>query len=1052
MYLESIAISGFKSFPQKTIIKLHSGINCIIGPNGCGKSNIIDAIRWALGESKTSLLRAKSMDELIFHGTERKPQRGMAEVSLTFFNDGMLSTSSSEVVISKRLHRSGENECTINGKKVLQRDIIDLFEVANPRGYSILSREEINSVLSGDPYYRRRTVEEIAGVSTYRNHKLNTLTRLQRVKTDIEKLDNLISEVSTREIKLRSEARRSAKYENLMTEMGYMRWMLMESKRAQVEEKSKLVSSFILEEKNIITRIKELEKSIASIVGWRKDEVKRGREIGNKIVMLEKRESSLREKKENLREKLDEIVKEKERITNELIKVGKAKSGIEDKYKKTLSLIETEKNKLNLLPGVDRSLHERREKIVKEIEALQKDETSIKENLIVTRTVLETHGKRKENISNELERVKEKKRKAERKLEEKKESHEKLQPPSRDVNNLRDSLRVLEEQRAQLLTYVKDAISDEGFVKLGSVISPKKGKEKVVYGALGSILSCILVNRLEDIYFYDGLRRKFITPELIPEVDPGMDYECLSSFVEVENGYEHITPILRKFVVTPDIKSAIALHGKGVVSPIVTQNGELLTRLGILEVGEPEIKLGKSKLEKELADIEREIEERRNTLIEIQNERIGYERKRTLLSIGIKNLEREINEMNETIERLENELKRDIELDVESAEETLLHLRELLEKKDGEKKRIDDEIGDANRMIEERRKKEGEISTLENELKFLKKEVEGFDKNLSEMRRNLSGIMEKERGLKQNQNEIGISYKRVTEELENLRKEAEEGSDEKPPEGVIDFFELETEIEKARHSLDSLRENRHSLELEIARLESRAAELKSMGVKKPNESYHIDNVEERLKNHERRIQSMQPVNPLAVKEHIEIKERLKFLEDEREDILRTRNIVEETIKLLDEQARNKVRDAIVKINERFDDIFRTLFQGGGARLVLCSGDPLENNIDIEVSPGGKKLRRIEQLSTGEKTLSVIALFFGVYELRPTPFMILDEVDAPLDDANLLKFLSLIRKRADTNQFILITHNKQTMEAANYLYGVTMEEPGVSKIISVRLKK
>lgn len=1052
MYLESISISGFKSFPQRTIIKFHPGINCIIGPNGCGKSNIIDAIRWVLGESKTSLLRIKSMDELIFHGTETRPQKGMAEVSLKVFNDGVLPISSSEVLISKRLHRSGENECTINGKKVLQRDIVDLFESTNPQGYSLLSREEINSVLLGDPYYRRRTVEEIAGISTYRNHKLNTLARLQRIKTDIEKLENLINEVSVREIKLRNEAKKARRYENLVTEIGYLRWLLIEDKKRQIKEKSKIISSLMLEEKTITSKIKDIEKSVASIINWKEDEDKRGKEIGSRVVMLEKQESSLREKRENLKERLDEIMKEKEGITGQLVKAGKMKSNIEDSHRKTLSLIETKKSELNSLPDLNSSLYEEKKKIVKETEALQKNRASVKENLIVTKTIAETERKRKEKLHNEIKKMKARKKETEVELEKVIRLYESLQSPPQDSDDLANSLRMLEEERARLLTYMKDAISDDDFVKLGSVITPKKGKEKIVYGALGSILSCILVNKLEDIYFYDGTRKEFITPQLLAKTDPHTNYENLSSFVNVENGYEYILPILSKFVVTLNIESAIALRRENVISPIVTENGELLTHLGILKVGEPEIRLGKSKLERELADIEREIKEKQNTLNKRQSERIDYERKKALLNISIENLKKTIDEMDKAIEYSEKELRRNIEFDTKSAEKTFLYLKGLIEKKEKEKKIIENEINGANKIIEEKRKKEREISTLENELRFLKRETERVNKNLYEMRGTLSTTIEKERGLKQSLNEVSISYKRVTEELGDLAKEDKKSSNRKPPEGIADLFKLEAEVKKARHSLDSVRKDRHSFEIEIARLETRTAELETIEVKKPDESYCVDNVEERLKDYERKLQSMQPVNSLAVKEHMDIKERLKFLEDEREDIVRTRDIIEETIKLLDEQARSKVKDAVVQINKKFNNVFQTLFQDGKARLVLGGGDPLETNIDIVVSPGGKKLKRIEQLSTGEKTLSVIALFFGVYELRPTPFMILDEVDAPLDDANLLRFLSLIKKKAKIGQFILITHNKQTMESADYLYGVTMEVPGVSKVISVRLNK
>ncbi|MCK4256198.1 hypothetical protein KAX35_04875, partial [candidate division WOR-3 bacterium] len=432
--------------------------------------------------------------------------------------------------------------------------------------------------------------------------------------------------------------------------------------------------------------------------------------------------------------------------------------------------------------------------------------------------------------------------------------------------------------------------------------------------------------------------------------------------------------------------------------------------------------------------------------------KITYERKSVTLSLRIKELKVDIKEMDKTLNNLKKELKDDVQVDMKSPEETLLKLTELIREKEKGRDKIESDVAYVNRLIEARKKEELEISKFENESRFLDKELNGYDKNLEELRKNLSSVTEKERGVKQNLDEVTFSYKGVTKELKDLRKETEDFSDIELVGGITDLFEFEKEIERSRNSLYSIREERHSQELEITRLETRTKELESKGVIKPEKSYLIDDINERLENYEKRLQSMQPVNPLAIKEHEEIKQRLTFLQEEREDIIRSQSIIEETIKLLDEQARNKVREAMVKINKKFNDIFQILFQGGEARLLLSDGDPLVANVDIVVSPKGKKLRRIEQLSTGERTLSVIALFFGVYELKPTPFMILDEVDAPLDDANLFRFLSLIKRRAEKTQYILITHNKQTMESANYLYGVTMEEPGVSKIVSVRLRE
>ncbi len=1052
MYLESISISGFKSFPHKTIIKYHPGINCIIGPNGCGKSNIIDAIRWALGESRTSLLRAKTMQELIFHGTERRPQKGMAEVSLCFLNDGVLPIKSSEVVISRKLTRSGENEFYLNDKRVLQRDIVELFESINPQGYSLLSREEIDSVLSGDPYYRRRTVEEVAGVVTYRNHKLSTLSKLERMKTDIEKLDNVISEVSAREIELRSAARRAVKYENLKREIGHIKWILLKDMTAQIDKKLETISSLITKEKGLQKKVKDLEKSKASIMGRKKELEERGKEIGNRMVQLEKQESSLKEKRENLKYRLDEILKQRDRIMKDLLKVGKTRKDVDNNYKKILKRIDSKRDEVKLYPEVDETLYEKRDDIIRGIESLKKESASVRENLIITKTIVENNKKRREHIREELDRTEQRKGVAEKELKKTLGLSENLKPPARDMEEIENSIQKLEQERARLLIYVKDVISDEDYVKLGDVITAKKGKEKIVYGALGSVLSCILVNKLEEVVFSDGKRREFICPDLLPGWNFKENYEDLSTFVNLDHNYKYLESILHIFIVTSDIKSAISLRKKGLNLPIVTKNGELLTYLGILEVGEPEIKISKTRLEKELEEVEKKIKEKRKLLDERRTAKITYERKSVTLSLRIKELKVDIKEMDKTLNNLKKELKDDVQVDMKSPEETLLKLTELIREKEKGRDKIESDVAYVNRLIEARKKEELEISKFENESRFLDKELNGYNKNLEELRKNLSSVTEKERGVKQNLDEVTFSYKGVTKELKDLRKETVDFSDIELVGGITDLFEFEKEIERSRNSLYSIREERHSQELEITRLETRTKELESKGVIKPEKSYLIDDINERLENYEKRLQSMQPVNPLAIKEHEEIKQRLTFLQEEREDIIRSQSIIEETIKLLDEQARNKVREAMVKINEKFNDIFQILFQGGEARLLLSDGDPLVANVDIVVSPKGKKLRRIEQLSTGERTLSVIALFFGVYELKPTPFMILDEVDAPLDDANLFRFLSLIKRRAEKTQYILITHNKQTMESANYLYGVTMEEPGVSKIVSVRLRE
>ncbi len=1052
MYLDSVTISGFKSFPHKTSIKLHPGINCIIGPNGCGKSNIIDAIRWALGEGKISLLRARTMEELIFHGTERRPQRGMAEVSLGFINDGVLPIKSSEVVIKRKLTRSGDNEFTINYRRVLQRDVIELFESVNPQGYSLLSREEIDSVLSGDPYYRRRTVEEVAGIATYRNHKLSTLSKLEHIKTDIEKLDNVISEVSEREIKLRSEARRAARYEKLHRDIGHLRWILIRSIRKKMQGDSEKISLLKTRVGDTQKKIKDLEDNKSSIMGMRRKQEARDREMGNRIVLLEKRESALKEKRENLKVQYEENLELKEKVMKELIELGKARRGVAGRSEKNSNLLESKRGEIEMHPQIDKSIYEKRDKITKEIENLQDESFSVKENLIVTRTMIESRKKRINDVRAEIEKAKARRKILEKELNETREIYKNHRAPANDMEEIEDALHKLEEERARFLIYMKDVSYDEDFTRLGDVINPKHGKERIVYGALGSILTCIIVNKVNEVLFKSTKRREFICRELLPDIDINEDYEDLSSYVNLDEDYKHLEPILHKFIVASDIESAISIQKSGVYLPIVTENGELLTELGVIGVGDPEVRIGKTKLEKELEGVDREIKGRRALLEKKRGEKLAYEKGKITLDLRIKELKKAIGDLDEKIGNLEEELKRDIQIDTKTPEKALLHLSELISEKGKIKARFEENIAEMDRIIEERKSREIEISKLESEQRFLRKELKSYDRNLESLRDNLSGITEKERLMKDDMNELASVYKEVTKELGNLRRETGGLLDVELTGGVTDLLEIEKRIDDYRNSLDNLREERHKVEIELARAETRAKELEARGVVKLQEPYDVEDAEDRLQSCERKLQSMLPVNPLAVKEHEEIKERLNFLREEREDIARARQIIEVTIKLLDEQARAKVREAITLINERFNYIFRLLFQGGEARLLLRDGDPLVANIDIGVSPKGKKLKRIEQLSTGERTLSVIALFFGVYELKPTPFMILDEVDAPLDDANLLRFLSLIKKEAEKTQYILITHNKQTMESANYLYGVTMEEPGVSKIVSVRLRE
>jgi len=1191
VYLKRLDILGFKSFQQKTVVNFNHGLTAIVGPNGCGKTNIVDAIRWSLGEQRSSTLRSDKMENVIFNGTSNKKPMGMAEVSLTIENDkGVLPTEFSEVTIARRIFRSGESEYLLNKNLCRLKDITNLFMDTGmgSNAYSVIELKMVETILSNRADERRVMFEEAAGVNKYKLRRRLTLKKLDDIKSDLTRVNDIVSEVEKKVSSLERQAKRADKHNALATSLRELEidltereYALYEKEKRELKLKREEASQSRIKCESELTRlddeINEIKLKLSEIesqLGYKRNEIT---ENTGKIHLLQEKLSVTEERRKSVLQNIDKYQQEIGELSNEILniedtieeskgKLSNIDSQILQKESEKESLAvkvkglkeNLETKKINLKKYSDESIEK-----FKEITTKESELSSTSANLGRANNEINNLNVRIQNLTGNtaktvgyIEDLQQDKTEVEKKLTESEELYAAKQKEKEELEKQLNDLRGEELRETSSINSVKEKIQFlqnlidnlEGFSKGAKALLENKSWNKSEKNLLANIgdateefrfaIEASLKNNLNNILV-----------ESLEEVKRGVEYLQMSNFgkasfyvynkeiqeqttfghrlknyfrnkkrkqVTKEQGFlnwaeevikceERWKPffnrILKDIIITDTLENAFNLSKKYTGFSYATLSGDFIETSGVIEGGSPpkldDTLFGRKQL---LETLKKEIPVRQNNLnsivkrIEALEAEIGqidlkvlsekgrilindlanvekqigqfeYEKKKTIDEIEktrseVQNIITLSNKLDKEKENLETYLetkkgeKEKIEIEREKYEEefrvaeaeynqTLNNSNKVnleLERLSGEKKNADNVISFGYESLESAKKS---ISKREKDIENYKDELRALEEIVSENRNNLDDVILIKVTLEREKEEIDANYKEVRTNISNLEINQRKFREQKEElSNLIHSFEIR--LKELDLKTDNLREHldeNYSITLELKEFED-------------NEEFDFASRINEVHQLKAQIKNLGPINLLAYSEFEEERARMEFLQKQRNDLLDSEKDLAKTIEEINATAQKLFSETFEQIRINFINIFRNLFNPGDeADLRLEEfADPLEGKIEIIAKPKGKRPTSIELLSGGEKTLTAIALLFAIYLVKPSPFCILDEIDAPLDDANVDRFTRILKEFSINTQFIVVTHNKRTMEACETLYGVTMQEEGVSKLVSVRFNE
>ena len=1184
MYFKKLELIGFKSFAEKTSLCFEPGVTAVVGPNGCGKSNIIDSIRWVLGEQSAKSLRGSAMEDVIFNGTDEKEPINMAEVSLFLSNkDKILPIDSEEVVVTRRIFRSGESEYLINKTPVRLKDINELFMGTGigAEMYSIIEQGKIDLVLSSRPEERRFIFEEASGITKYKSKKREAVRKLEATDNNLLRVSDIISEVKRQINSITRQASKAERYKErfdrlkeLETSLASYEYSLLKKEKEEIEAQSAKVKdeteaiSIEIEhlrqqldsQKALLTgideRFNELQNdkfSKESSIAQSRNRVNMNKErivelslriegLKEEIRTLEIREESSRKLIQELETKFSAISDTEDAKRDFLSEKEKNLEQLESEIKQNEKKIEESKEKMvDYMADRSKSRNEvvrltsdiqnrsaRLRRLDLELEKVASEEALVNEKLDNVRKEFEAVELRLNNIRSERDRLE----------KEKKDILSSLDSLEKRLQDKRDALIMLESRRS----FLEDLIAKhEGFAAgvkvlleliergelridgikgvLGNVIGAKRGYEFAVESALGdyvqSIISQDRQSALKAAEYLNANKKGRATFIILDELSAaeGPRNELLqregvlgrlADFVNVKDELRGvIAHLLQDFylVETADIPEKIFNNFSNIGRDIrlVTKRGEIFKKgfitAGTNPKGEDAGIVGR---DKRLRDTIQEIELSKSEINVIEKDKDN-------LKSRLAEFEKKLNDVDGLLkeEELEYHKKQN---ELTSAEETDKRLKDELSLLRLEKDEVTEEIKDSSFRKDELEKRLKEIETLEVNTQNVLSNSQGMIKNFSKEREEMivlitrikteiQALSKEKTSLSQSLNFQRESYDTYVESLQRKASEIDSSNKKKDElaqeaeEAEAEILKLSEELEIAKESLTQIGTNKnkststiedverrlnglqevlsekkdaeHNFEMrktelgfKIDTLKNRMTQLYKVDVEldrcEIDQSADWDTVQREIEELNRKLESMGTVNLVAIEEHKELEDRFNFLSQQRDDLLKAKDDLQKAIAKINKTTRKLFMETFEKIKFEFKNYFRYLFGGGQAEIFLLDeNDVLESGIEIVARPPGKKLQNITLLSGGEKALTAIALIFAVFKVKPSPFCLLDEIDAPLDESNIDRFSKALCEFTKRSQFIIITHNKNTITLADVMYGITMEKSGISKIVSVK---
>jgi len=1109
MYFRRLEIFGFKSFAQKTVLEFQPGISAIVGPNGCGKSNVFDAIRWVLGEQSVKQLRGSSMEDVIFNGTDQKAPLGFAEVSLTFSNESrILPLDHDEVIITRRLFRSGESEYLINKNTSRLKDVVELFmgTGVGAEAYSLIQQGKVDLVVSAKPDDRREIFDEAAGITKYKSKKKEALSKLKDTEDNLLRINDIVVEVKRQIATIERQAKKAQRYKEEFEilkayELFFARYQmgafdqeaLSISSAVQTLQAKELELTAQLEDLNnrIDNETIQIEELDERINEYKSQDIHLENEVAmnaRQIIFNQERQQSMEEALERLKNdkaaglercglhqaKIEEVKvllsQLAENLTELQNRLGQQRNDLGvlmhsiDEAKTSIASVE--KEILSLNGQQVRFKNQLTENMKRTMESMARKARLEHENIKITDEKTQIFA-RFEAVNIAIAQVQSKLQELWQQHTYRRQGLEELNNGFSSQENLIDAL----EKKHLFLLSQKEFIekmqvqyqdSPDPIVE-GRFISTVRPNEKQT-GIIGKIKEIRVIAATEQ----SAEQYEIIYETKYVELDLNhMDERITKLDGEIIDAKQHkvqlqqqvqeenilIDAILKdiqsqekRFSVLESQKNDIEeTTGKltGELSVITSEFAETQAQIMSLKAQETELAASLQGLGGQIAKCQEDIK------LKVQAN-ITYSLERERLSIAIAQIESEIFAMQDKRKNYEENLS----LHTQNLDRDLSDINRFdTETKELEAKRI--KIGEdiilLEDAIEELRRKKESLSLVLNE-ELAKKE---------EMSRRLNSLRNGIRGL---EDEI-IQLKTDTHH-QQMRQQEVQFNQRALKERLIQAYRIDLDVmaQPAAQAIELLT-NDDPIDSDALNMESEGAPssiiLEAAAVSAPAPApveiqippMSMEELTIEIEKLKKRCEAYGAVNLVAIEEFEELKGRYEFLTKQQSDLLTAREQLMSTIQKINRTTRQMFHDTFIKVNEEFKVYFRMLFGGGEAELVLLDPEnALECGIDIVARPPGKKLQNISLMSGGEKTLTAIALIFGVFKVNPSPFCVLDEIDAALDEANVGRFAGMLKEFAKIAQFIVITHNKKTMSAADIMYGVTMQERGCSRIVSVKFNE
>lgn len=1181
MRLKSLEIKGFKSFGDKVIIHFDEGVTAIVGPNGSGKSNVVDAMRWVLGEQKTRLLRSEKMENIIFNGTKQRKPANLAEVSLTFENNkGILPTEYTNVSITRRLYRSGESEYLLNGLTCRLKDINDLFldTGIGPDSYAIIELNMVDDILKDRNNTIKTLLEEAAGISKYKIRKRQTFQKLEETDADLNRVNDLLFEIEKSLKQLESQAKKTDRYYRIREEYRTLSTQLalysirhqssalltyqqkeqeqhtirtkLHDELAQLEVSIQdLKAQSIEKEKHFQAVQKALNEKLIEINRYENEEKNRNERLSFLVekqkqlqLQTEQDDKSLIELQSSLLELQNEKAREEEHLKQLEESVGKQKE--ESERSKT----DYEASQISI-----RELNQQTYQLrtmINEFETKQAVKNtrfhSIKEEVKRHQQQQEEHASKLNTLEEELSKILPEKEKADEELKRLKQLRFELdenlklaETRLKELNQVLQAESRKSDARHNEYQLTKNLLEQmEGYPE--SIRYLKKNHQRFKEAPLLSeIIVCeekykLAIENFLDPYLnhfvVDTMEEAWAALQTLNETAKGRAHffvlETLRNFPSGHlNSLEGCTPALHAIERNPKYDALFNLllghvqvldkdrslqdypfSGDQTVV-IISQSGNFLRQK--YAIGGGSIGLFDGKRTGKFRNLEKLAEElkQQELIIEQYRDQVKH------AEIELTEIKQKIQETQQLNNTQENNFAR-LNGQVNTLQSNRDFLFNNLEQSRKNSERLDEEANAIEKLLQEEllnpelspallrdrlenlvqqlnvqqeltltlQKESNEKAQLFNQQNIVLLQQQNRIQNIirdSGYKTNQAEVLRKNKdqyavelvnvkaqtdtllGGLENNSETFLFMISEKESFEAAYKETEQdylSSRQRIDEEEKRLYELRRQKEQADTILQQLHDELNELKLQMHTLKERLniefnIDIQDLSEQEPDPEFNEEEMRPRAEQLRKRVNEFGPINPMALEQYKEIKERYDFIINEKTDLLNAKEALLKTINEIDETAKTVFMEAFTQVRANFIRVFRSLFtDDDNCDLVLSeSSNPLETDIQIIAQPKGKKPLSIHQLSGGEKTLTATALLFGIYLLKPAPFCIFDEVDAPLDDNNIEKFNNIIKTFSGESQFIIITHNKKTMAATDIMYGITMAEPGVTTVVPVDMR-